>query len=307
MGAVWMRAAALAAALALPLAAPAQQQPDFSKVEITREQVAPGISMLVGMGGNIGVSVGDDGLMLIDDQYAPLHPKIVAALEALEPGPVRFLLNTHWHPDHTGGNEAFAKGGALIVAHEAVRTRLASGMTSKLFPRTIPPAPAGALPVVTFRSDIDFHWNGDDVHVFHVESAHTDGDAIVHFRKANVMHSGDVFITGRYPFIDIESGGSLSGMIAACERLLGLVDAKTRIIPGHGPLAGRDDLGAYVAMLKQARDAVGSAIDAGKTVEDVVAAKPLAALDAKWGEGFITPENFLKLVYASLKAERAGR
>jgi cyclase len=300
---VWVRIAAALLTLALPLAAAAQQQ-DFSKVEITRESVAPNISMLVGMGGNIGVSTGDDGLMVIDDQYAPLHPKIAAALEKLEPGPVRFLLNTHWHPDHTGGNELFAKGGAVIVAHEKVRTRLASGMTSKLFQRTIPPAPGGALPVVTFENDIAFHWNGDDVRVFHVANAHTDGDAIVHFQKADVLHTGDVFITGRYPFLDLESGGSLSGMIAACEQLVGIAGAKTRIIPGHGALAGRTELLAYVEMLKQARERVSKAISAGKTVEQVVAEKPMADYDGAWGGGFITPESFLKLAYGSLKAEQ---
>jgi glyoxylase-like metal-dependent hydrolase (beta-lactamase superfamily II) len=300
---VWGRIAAALLALALPVAAGAQQQPDFSKVEITRESVAPNLSMLVGMGGNIGVSTGDDGLMVIDDQYAPLHPKIAAALAKLAPGPVRFVLNTHWHPDHTGGNELFAKGGAVLVAHDNVRARLASGMTSKLMPRTVPPAPAGALPVVTFANDITFHWNGDDVHVFHVAPAHTDGDAIVHFRKADVMHTGDVFVTGRYPFIDVESGGSLSGIIAACEQLAGIAGAKTRIIPGHGALAGRTELLAYLEMLKQARDRVAKAIAAGKTVDQVAEAKPMADYDATWGTGFINPDSFVRLVYMSLSKQ----
>jgi glyoxylase-like metal-dependent hydrolase (beta-lactamase superfamily II) len=301
MGRVWTRAAA--ALLALPLAAAAQQQ-DFTKVEIRRESVAGNVSMLVGEGGNIGVSAGDDGLMLVDDQYAPLHGKIVAALEALQPGPVRFVLNTHWHPDHTGGNELFDQGGATLVSHEAARARLASGTTSKLLQRTIPPAPAGALPVVTFRSDITLHWNGDEIRVFHVANAHTDGDAIVHFVKADVVHTGDVFVTGRYPFLDLESGGSLAGMIAACDRLLGVVSAKTRIIPGHGPLAARSDLQAYRDMLMQARERVSKAIEAGKTVEQVVAEKPMADFDAAWGGGFIKPESFVRLVYASLEAGR---
>jgi glyoxylase-like metal-dependent hydrolase (beta-lactamase superfamily II) len=296
----------LCALLALPLAAGAQEQ-DFSKVQITRESVATNVYMLTGQGGNIGVSAGPDGLMVIDDQYAPLEQKIQAALKELRPGPVRFVLNTHWHPDHTGGNEWLGKTGAMLIAHDAARARLAAGMSSKLFPRAVPPAPAGALPTVTFSHDLTFHWNGDVVHVKHVENAHTDGDAIVHFTKANAMHLGDTFVSGRYPFIDIESGGSMRGLIAATDAALAIADTKTRIIPGHGPLSGRAELQAYRDVLERAREAVSKAIGAGQKVEDLIAARPLADLDPTWGAGFIKPDSFLRLVYASLQAEQPAR
>jgi glyoxylase-like metal-dependent hydrolase (beta-lactamase superfamily II) len=293
--------------LAAPSALRAQPAQDFSKVEIETQPVAPGLSMLVGAGGNLGVSTGDDGVMLIDDQYAPLHAKIAAAVAALHPGPLRFVLNTHWHGDHTGGNELFGRGGALIVAHDAARARLAAGGFMQAFGRQIPPAPAGALPVLTFGADLTFHWNGDELHVFHVASAHTDGDAVVHFRRANALHTGDVFITGRYPFIDLDSGGTLAGTIAACDRMLALADAKTRIIPGHGPLAGRDELLRYRDMLVLARERVGAALASGQSLDALLAKSPLADLDSVWGGGFVTPERFLRSLVASIEAERAAR
>lgn len=259
--------------------------------------------MLVGQGGNIGVSSGADGVMLIDDQFAPLHPKIAAAVEALRPGPVRFVLNTHWHFDHTGGNELFGRGGALLVAQDAVRTRMAAGQFSQFLKREVPPAPSGALPVVTFAEDLTFHWNGDAIRAFHVPAAHTDGDAVVHFRRANALHMGDVFVSGRYPFLDLESGGSLAGMLAACERVLALADAKTRIIPGHGPLSGREELVRYRDMLKTARERVTGAMKTGTGIDELVAQRALADLDAVWGGGFVSGEAFLRSVYASLAAE----
>jgi len=293
------------AAFALPAALPAQQ--DFSKVVIETQPVASGVHVLIGQGGNIGVSTGADGVMLIDDQYAPLHAKILAAVEALKPGPIRFVLNTHWHADHTGGNELLGGTGAVIFAHDAVRRRLAAGQFMKVFEREVPPAPPGVLPVVTFASDLTFHWNGDEIHAFHVANAHTDGDAIVQFRRANALHMGDVFLSGRYPFLDLESGGSLAGMQAAVDRALALCDGETRIIPGHGPLSTRDDLVRYRVMLRTARDRVEEAIAAGQDADAVVAARPLAELDATWGTGFIDPERFLRSVHASLLAERETR
>ncbi len=291
------------AAFALPTSLRAQE--DFSKVVIQTQPVAPGVHMLLGQGGNIGVSTGADGVMLIDDQYAPLHAKIVAAVEALKPGPIRFVLNTHWHADHTGGNELLGGSGAVIFAHDAVRRRLMAGMA--IANRQVPPAPPGALPVVSFGADLTFHWNGDEIHVFHVERAHTDGDAVVHFRRANALHTGDVFISGRYPFLDLESGGSLSGTLAAVERVLALADEKTRIIPGHGPLSTRADLARYRDMLLTARERVAKAIAAGQAIDALVAARPLADLDAIWGTGFVSPERFLRSAHASLLEEGAAR
>jgi glyoxylase-like metal-dependent hydrolase (beta-lactamase superfamily II) len=290
--------------LAAPGALRAQPAQDFSKVQIETVPVAQGVAMLVGSGGNVGVSTGSDGVLLIDDQFAPLHPKIAAAVQAMRSGPVLFVLNTHWHYDHTGGNELFGKGGATLVAQDAVRTRLAAGQFSKRFDMKIEPAPAEALPIITFSEDLTLHWNGDEIEALHAPNAHTDGDAIVHFRKANALHMGDVFIAGRYPFIDLESGGSLAGLIAGCDRALALADAKTRIIPGHGPLSGRDDLLRYRDMLVVARDRVGAAQAAGRTLDALLADSPLADLDPVWGGGFIGPEAFLRSVYASLEAER---
>lgn len=290
--------AVLALALGLAQATPAQD--DMAEVRIETVAVAPGVHMLVGRGGNIGVSTGADGIALIDDQYAPLHEKILAAVAALQAGPVRFVLNTHWHGDHTGGNEALGRGGALIVAHDAVRRRMSVEQFMKAFDRRVPASPEEALPVVTFGLDTTLHWNGDALHAIHVPRAHTDGDAIVHFEKANVLHMGDVFFAGRYPFIDLDSGGSLAGVIQAAELGLGLANDETRIIPGHGPLSDEAGLAAYRDLLVLARDRVSEAIAAGRSLEQVVADKPLAEFDETWGAGFITPDGFLKIVYTSL-------
>jgi len=294
-----IRSIVLCVAIAVP-GVTAWAQQDFSKVEITATKVTDGIYMLEGSGGNLGVSVGEDGVFLIDDQYAPLTDKIVAAVRAINEQPIRFVLNTHWHGDHTGGNENLGQAGALIVAHDNVRQQMSVEHFFELWDRTSPPSPAGALPVVTFSDAVTFHINDDHVHAFHVEPAHTDGDSMVHFREANVLHTGDVFFNGIFPFIDVSTGGSVAGMIAACEVALKLADESTKIIPGHGPLADRDDLVAFKEMLSGVEQAVAPLVRQGKSLEEIVAADPLAPWVETWGKGFLTPEQFLTIVYQGM-------
>jgi glyoxylase-like metal-dependent hydrolase (beta-lactamase superfamily II) len=295
----------LSLTLALALL-PALQEQDFSKVQMDTSKVAEGIYMLKGAGGNIGVSAGEDGVFLIDDEYAPLTEKIKAAIAEISPKPIRFLLNTHWHGDHTGGNENLGQGGVLIVAHENVRKRMSIDQFIEAFKEKVAASPKLALPVVTFTDAVTSHINGEEIHAFHVPPAHTDGDAIIQFRKANVVHMGDCFFNGLYPFIDVSSGGSIEGVIAAADRVLGMTDAATKFIPGHGPLADRAALTGFRDMLKTVRDRVKPLLAAGKTLEQVLAAKPTKDLDAVWGNGFLKPEPFVAIVYGDLaRAKRA--
>lgn len=277
-------------------------QNNFENVEITTTNVADGIYMLEGAGGNIGLSTGADGAFVIDDQFAPLTDKIKAAIAGVTDDPVEFLVNTHWHGDHTGGNEAFGDSGAHIVAHDNVRKRLKEGLT-RASGRTTPPAPDAALPVITFSHSMSFHWNGDHVKVWHPENAHTDGDAILYFKNANVVHMGDVFFNGSYPFVDIESGGDLDGYIAAHEKVLGKIDDETKIIPGHGPLADKADLQRTTDMLKDVRGRIQALIDDGMDADAAVAADPLNDLNGDWGQGFINGERMVRSAHASLSAE----
>ncbi len=298
---VIQRLATPAAVLSLALPAVVFAQSDFDEVKIATVDVAPGIHMLQGAGGNIGVSSGPDGVVMIDDQFAPLTEKIMAAVGEISDQPVRFLINTHWHSDHSGGNENIGKAGTLIVAHENVRKRMSTGGLVEFFGSDNPPAPAAALPVVTFDQTVTFHLNGEEVHAFHVSPAHTDGDAVIHFRNANVVHMGDLFFSGMYPFIDYSSGGSVDGMIAAADKILAMIDDETKIIPGHGPLSKRSDLAAFRDMLQGVRDVVAPMVKEGKSEEEVIAAKPTAAFDETWAKGFIPGDGFAKIVYNTLK------
>ncbi len=280
---------------------PAPPPNPMADVEIASQEVAEGIYMLAGRGGNIGLSIGDDATFIVDDQYAPLTDKIIAAISALTDRPVDYVLNTHWHFDHTGGNENFGKKGALIIAHDNVRTRMAAGQFIAAFDRQVDPAPAVALPVVTFNDRLTLHANGQTITGMHVEAAHTDGDTLVYFSEANVLHMGDTFFNGLYPFIDLESGGNVDGVIDAALKGMSIGDADTKVIPGHGPLASKSDLQDYHDMLVAVRDGVAAMIGDGKTLEEVQAAKPSAAYDATANRiGFLTPEQFVASVYNSL-------
>ena len=289
---------ALALLAVMPLAV-AQQ--DMSKVVIESQKVAEGVYMLTGAGGNIGVSVGEDGIVMIDDQFQELTPRIQEALAKLSPKPVRFVINTHWHFDHTGGNENMGKAGAVILAHGNVRKRMSTNQLVKMFNREVPASPRIALPVVTFESDVTVHYNDEELYVFHVDNAHTDGDGLILFRRANVLHTGDTLFNGFYPFIDVDSGGSIDGMIASADKVLGMVNEQTKIIPGHGPLATPEDLRAFRNMLTKLRNNVAELIRQGKTLEQTIEAAPTKDLDAEWGDGFLKPEQIAQMVYMDLK------
>jgi cyclase len=282
----------------------AAQDPEAT---IRTETVAPGVYVLYGSGGNIGVSAGADGVFLIDDQYAAMTGKVTEALAKLSPQPPRFVINTHWHGDHTGGNENLATQGSLIVAHDNVRVRMSTEQFSKFFERATPPSAPAALPVVTFNDSVSFFLNGDEIRGVHVPGAHTDGDVFLHFRKANVIHTGDLVFAGMYPFIDIDSGGSVAGVIAAVDRMLALADDATRIIPGHGEVTDKAGLAAYREMLVVTSGRVRELVKAGKTFDEVLAARPNADLDAKLAWAFITPERYMRILYRDASQATAVR
>ena len=289
---------ALLAATALSLSPWVSAQQDFSRVEILAQKLSDTVYMLTGAGGNMGLCVGPDSVFLVDDQFAPLAPKIKAAVARITPRPVQWLLNTHFHFDHTGGNEAFGSTGTLIVAHDNVRKRMSTDQLINLAGTVSPQkaSPKSALPVVTVAGEITFHINGEEVHAFHVPKAHTDGDLVVHFRKSDVIHMGDVFFNNMYPFIDGGSGGTAEGMIAAFDRVLALAGEGTRIIPGHGPLASKADLQATRTMLATLTQRIKDLRRAGKSDADIRAAKPTADFDGRFGGGFIQPDAAVQML-----------
>lgn len=295
-------AAMLASGILLLAPAPLSAQRDFSKVEIKSTTVGEGIYMLTGAGGNLVVSSGKNGIFLVDDQFAPLTEKIKNAISVItgSAAPIRFVLNTHWHGDHTGGNENMGNSGSVIVAHENVRRRMSTEQVNEFFKDTTKPSPEAALPIITFTDDVTFHLNGDEIHVFHADSAHTDGDAVVHFLHSNIIHTGDLFFSGMYPYIDLASGGSLPGLIAATDNIIALTNDSSKIIPGHGPLSTLADLKSYRAMLIDIRERVQRFITEGKTIKEVIAAKPTSTYDDQWGKGFMKPDIFTEIVYTSL-------
>ena len=286
--------------LAAGIAVPAAQAQDFSQVEVRATQLTDTTWMLVGAGGNIGLSVGADSVFVIDDQFAPLAPKIKAAIAKITPKPVQFVLNTHFHYDHTGGNEALGSAGALIVAHDNVRRRLTSEQLIGFFNQRQAATPKAGLPVVTVPGEVRFHINGDELHAWHAPNAHTDGDLIVHFRNSDVVHMGDVFFNGSYPFIDSGAGGSADGVVAAMDRVLALATDKTRIIPGHGPLASKADLKTQRDMLAATTQRIKDLRKAGRSDAQIIAAKPAADYDAAYGQGFIKPEPFIVMMLGAI-------
>jgi len=294
----WLQPAVFCVAVLFQPAAFAQE--DLSKVEIKTEKLSDTAYMMTGAGGNLGLSAGGDAVFVIDDQFAPLTPKIQAAIAKLTDKPVKFVLNTHWHFDHTGGNENMGKAGAVIVAHENVRKRMSVEGFIEFLGMKTQAEPKVALPVVTFTRDVSFHINGDEVFAYHAPRAHTDGDAIVHFKKSNVIHMGDVFFNKLYPFIDTSSGGTVDGVIQAVDRALKVAGDRTKIIPGHGPLATKADLKTYRDMLATVSARIAAQIKQGKTLEQVAAAKPTAEFDGVWGKGFLPPEKFVAMVYGNL-------
>ena len=284
----------LFASAALILAGPVLAQ-DVSKVEIKTEQVAPGVAVLFGAGGNIGVSYGEDGTILIDDQFAPLTGKIKTAVAALGAQPVKFLVNTHWHYDHTGGNENLGKDGVLIMAHNNVRIRMLAGQGDQK------PSPKAALPLVTYDDGLKLHLNGEEVRVMHMAAAHTDGDSIVYWTKSNVIHMGDLFFWKMsFPFVDASSGGDVRGIVTGADKVLAMANDQTKIVPGHGAVATKADLQQYRDMVAQIIGKVEAGIKAGKTLEQIKAERPADGYGVK-ADGFITADRFVETVYGMVK------
>ena len=274
-------------------------QVNYDTIQVRAQQLNRNVYVLTGAGGNIGLSVGDDAAFIVDDQFAPLTPKILAAIAAITPKPVRFVVNTHWHFDHTGGNENLGKAGAVVMSSANARKRMTVGGLIEHIKRTEPPSPPGALPVITLTDSVTLHLNGDDIVAFHVAPAHTDGDVVVHFTKANVVHMGDAYVAPRYPFIDLSSGGNINGSIAVSDRVLAVCNADTKIIPGHGPVTDCAALKKWRDMIATVRERVRAAIQVGKTLDEVKAAKPSAEFDATY-RGSIQPDDFVAFVYRSL-------
>jgi len=268
--------------------------------KITPVSVTEQIYMIVGDGGNIGLFIGGDGTFLIDDQFAPLTEKIVEAIKSVGGEYPKFLINTHYHGDHTGGNEKLGKEGTLIFSHDNVRERLKTGSFIKAFDMKRAGVSREGLPVVTFSENISFHLNGDTVRAIHVPHAHTDGDSFIYFKKANVIHAGDFFFNGFYPFIDVTHGGSLKGMIKAVDKVLSLADDSTKIIAGHGPMGDKKQLTAYRQMLETAYDRLKKLKAEGKTAKEAAATKPLADLEVIWGDGLFKGDQWIELIYSGV-------
>ncbi len=277
---------------------PATQKAAAPQVTYKTTDLGAGIYMLEGRGGNVGFSVGADGILVIDDQFGNNVEGVIAQIRKISDAPISYVLNTHWHGDHAGGNEAMHKEGAMIVAHDNVRLRMKSGGT--IFGRNVPASPAVALPTLTFSHSQTFHWNEHEIHLFHSPNSHTDGDALIHFRDANVIHTGDTFFALNYPFIDLSSGGSIDGFIATLKQVASIADDETKIIPGHGPLSTKQDIETMIEVMSEARATVQTLLDQGKSEADIIALDPLKTLSETYGQGFINGERMTTIIIKSL-------
>ncbi len=296
---------ALAHRMAEDTEAAAAQDDPFADVVIEVTKLGEGLHMLTGQGGNIGVLSGPDGVFMIDDQFAPLSEKILAAVAGISDQPLRFVVNTHWHFDHTGGNQNMAKEGAMLVAHDNVRVRMSTDQKVAAFGRTVPAAPKEALPVLTYQDGVTFHLNGQAIHLMHIPGAHTDGDTIIHFPGADLVHMGDTLFNGFYPFIDVGSGGNINGMIAAIDRVMEFAGPETKIIPGHGPLADKAALKRNRDMLATVRSRVMEQAKAGKTLEDIIAMDLMADYNAQWA-AFINGDQIVTFAFQSMMKSSAA-
>ena len=287
--------------LAILMATSASTHAQQQKVSYSTFQLSDTVYMLVGRGGNVGISAGDDGLFIIDDQLAPITAQLLEAIRKISNQPIRFVINTHFHFDHTGGNEAIGGAGTVIIAHDNIRKRMTSEQVNLFLPRTTPPHPQAALPMVTFNDRMSLHLNGETATAYYVANGHTDGDSIIHFPLSNVIHMGDMYFNGMYPYVDLEAGGAIQGVIQAADLALSLADDETRIIPGHGPLAITEDLRNYRDFLVDAVENVQVLIDQGKDLQQTIDAQPTAEWDEELGKVWITPAQFVTFIYNSLE------
>ncbi len=287
--------------MALLIAATNTASAQESKVEFTTFQLSDTVYMLRGRGGNVGISTGEDGLYIIDDQVKQVTGPLLQAIRKISTQPIRFVINTHYHGDHTGGNEVIGGAGTVIIAHDNIRKRLTTEQVSIFMNSTTPPAAHAALPVVTFNDQMSLHLNGETATAYYVANGHTDGDAIIHFPVSNVIHMGDMFFNGRYPYVDLDAGGSVQGMVAAADLALSMANESTRIIPGHGPLAMAEDLKNYRDFLIEASTNVQALIDRDMNLEQIIAAEPTREWDESLGKTWITPPQFVTFIYNSLE------
>jgi glyoxylase-like metal-dependent hydrolase (beta-lactamase superfamily II) len=280
------------------------QPPPKFEMEIKTLRLADNLYVLEGAGGNVAVFVWEDGVLLVDDKLPPASPRVKAAVSTITPKPIRFVVNSHWHRDHSGGNEALAGEGAVVVAHENVRRRMSVDSFIAVFDRKAPASPPRALPIVTFTRDVTFHLGGEEISVVHVDAAHTDGDSFVRFRSANVLHMGDCYLNGSFPVIDSSNGGTFTGTIAAADTALGLIDVRTRIVPGHGPVASGQDLRQWRDMLATVQERVKKSVAAGRSLQQVKAERPTREWDERFPGSFVTSDHVVEEAYRAATSPR---